>query len=307
MKIFRNLDEVIIDRPGAVTVGTFDGVHLGHQQVLKKLNRYAQSCECLEILVTFHPHPQTVVKPKHGKQIRILTTLKEKLRLLEQYRLPAVLVIPFNREFARIGYRDFVRDILVKRLRVKKMVVGHDHAFGRNREGHIDRLQELGKEFGFSVNVVPPYYQDGEVVSSTRIRQALIEGNVERANRMLGRYYSLGGEVEEGTRRGRALGFPTANIRVNHPLKLSPKKGVYAVDVLIGENRYKGMMNIGHRPSFNFDPLTLEVHIINFFNSIYGKNIEVEFKKYIREERKFASPEELQEQLENDREICKNI
>jgi len=307
MKIFRSIEEIKVDRPGAVTVGTFDGVHLGHQQVLKKLNEYAQSCECMEILVTFHPHPQTVVGPRHGKQIQILTTLDEKLKLLEQYQLPAVLVIPFDREFSCMSYLEFVRDILVDRLQIKKMVVGHDHAFGRNRDGHIDRLQQLGEEFGFSVNVVPPYYQDDQIVSSTRIRQALNEGDVERANRMLGRYYSLSGKVEKGTRRGRILGFPTANIRVNHPLKLIPKKGVYAVDVLVGGERYKGMMNIGHRPSFNFDPLTLEVHIINFFDSIYEKNIEVEFKKYIREEKKFASPEELQEQLESDREICKNI
>ncbi len=307
MKVFRHINEVDVQGHSVVTVGSFDGVHLGHQAIIRSLNRAGEQCHCLPILVTFHPHPKMVVGPSNGRRVLLLTTLEEKLDLLEEYGLPAVLIIPFTREFSRTTYDEFVRKYLVDILRVKKMVIGHDHHFGRNREGHEAQLREFGRKYGFEVEALEPYFVDGEIVSSTRIREYLMRGEIKRANRLLGRYYSVRGKVVEGDHRGRKLGFPTANIRLTHLYKLLPRNGVYAVEVRLKNGVYKGMMNIGHRPTFNFDPLTLEVHIINFTGSIYGEDIEVAFKDFVREERQFRSAEELREQLQKDREKCLNI
>lgn len=307
MKIFRHINEVKIEGRTVVTVGSFDGVHLGHRAIIDALNRAGEECGCLPVLVTFHPHPKMVVGPANGRKVLLLTTLEEKLHLLEEYGLPAVLIIPFTREFSRTPYDVFVREYLVNILKVRKMVIGHDHHFGRNREGHEEQLREFGRQLGFEVEALEPFYVDGEIVSSSRIREYLMAGEIIRANRLLGRYYSIRGRVVEGNRRGRELGFPTANIRLNHIYKLIPRNGVYAVDVRIQNQVFKGMMNIGHRPTFNFDPLTLEVHIINFAGSIYNEDIEIAFKAFIREERQFRSPQELKQQLEIDREKCLNI
>ncbi len=307
MKIFRSIDEIELDQSTALTVGTFDGVHRGHQEVLSLLGRRARELDCLEVLVTFHPHPQFVVGPKHGKELQLLTDLDEKLELLNQLRFPAVVVIPFTREFSQTSYQDFVKDILVKKLHVKMMAIGYDHAFGRNREGHREQLEKMGEKYNFMVEVVPPYYMDEEIVSSTLIRQNLNDGNVMRANELLGRHYSIQGKVVTGQRRGRDLGFPTANIQVNQSHRLIPKEGVYAVDVWLKGNRHRGMMNIGHRPTFNIDPLTLEVHIINFTGSLYSEVLKIEFKRFIREEKQFKNAEELKKQLIEDKKVCENI
>lgn len=307
IQIFRHIDEVHLDKQTVLTVGSFDGVHLGHQQILKALNQAAGDCDCLEILVTFHPHPKLVVGPKNGRKVLLLTTLEEKLELLETYGLPAVLIIPFTKQFSQTSYESFIKDYLVDRLRVKKMIIGHDHAFGRDREGTEQKLRQLAKSFHFSVQALDPYYVDGEIVSSTRIREYLMAGNIKRANRLLGRHYNMRGLVVPGNQRGRELGFPTANIRLDHLYKLVPGNGVYAVDVKVKDKIYKGMMNIGHRPTFNFDPLTLEVHIINFSGYLYGEKIEIAFKEFIREERQFKSPEELKNQLIIDKKKCLNV
>jgi len=287
-----------------LTVGSFDGVHLGHQQIIKQLNALSGDSNSLEVLVTFHPHPKEVLSPAGDRSVELLTPLEEKLRLLEKLGLPVITVLPFTREFSKTGYREFVTNILIKKLKMKKMVIGHDHTFGRNREGHAEQLEELGKSADFSVTVIQPFFLGKEIVSSSRIRQLLKSGEVEIANKLLGRKYSIQGIVEKGENRGTTLGFPTANIRPSSPNKLIPKKGVYAVEVELSGQRYRGMMNIGHRPTFNFDPLTLEVHIFNFSGLIYGESIEVSCKKFIREEMKFRNPEELKSQIEKDKKMC---
>ena len=308
MKIFRTVDEIHLDQRTVVTVGSFDGFHLGHQQILKELNRQArEDCDCLEILITFHPHPKEVIGNPKDHPIEILTPLEEKLEVLRDLGLPAVLVIPFTREFSQMNYKDFVKNILVEKLRIKKMVVGHDHAFGKNREGHPAQLKQLGSEFGFSVTVLDPFYLDGEIVSSSAIRNLLKKGDVSTAGKLLGRPYSLSGAVEKGDHRGRELGYPTANLEIKNPHKLIPHKGVYAVDVEHQQKINKGMMNIGNRPTFNFDPLTLEVHIFNFSGSIYGDELKIFFKKFIREEVKFENSEALKKQMLLDKKICMKI
>jgi riboflavin kinase/FMN adenylyltransferase len=201
-------------------------------------------------------------------------------------------------------YQNFVKDILVHRLKVKKMVIGYDHAFGRNREGHAEQLKEMGKKYDFNVTVMKPFLIDGEVVNSTRIRQLLKDGEVLKAQGLLGRKYSITGIVERGNDRGKSLGIPTANLRPVHSHKLIPKRGVYAVDISFQNKFYKGMMNIGYRPTFNFDPLTLEVHIFNFTGSIYGEQLEIQLKKFIRDERKFKNVTQLKNQMLKDKEIC---
>lgn len=304
MKIFYSIDDIQIEQSTVLTVGSFDGVHRGHQQIIKQLNALSGDSNSLEVLVTFNPHPKEVLSPAGDRSVELLTPLEEKLRLLEKLGLPLITVLPFTREFSKTGYREFVTNILIKKLKMKKMVIGHDHTFGRNREGHAEQLEELGKSADFSVTVIQPFFLGKEIVSSSRIRQLLKSGEVEIANKLLGRKYSIQGIVEKGENRGTTLGFPTANIRPSSPNKLIPKKGVYAVEVELSGQRYRGMMNIGHRPTFNFDPLTLEVHIFNFSGLIYGESIEVSCKKFIREEMKFRNPEELKSQIEKDKKMC---
>ena len=307
MKVFRNIDEINIDKPTALTVGSFDGIHLGHQQILQELKRQAKDCNCLEVLITFHPHPKFIVGLLKKQKVELLTPLEEKLKILNDLRHPAVLVIPFTKEFSQISYRKFVEDILVNKLKLKKIVVGHNHAFGKNREGHSKQLKELGNLFNFSVTVIQPFYYEGDIVSSSRIRKSLSEGNVELAQQLLGRSYNIQGTVERGEQRGRIIGYPTANIKHTDPNKIIPHHGVYAVDIKLKNIRYKGMMNIGNRPTFNFDPLTLEVHIFNFTGSIYGEEIEIFFKKFIRKEKKFSTAEKLRSQIMKDKKICINL
>lgn len=307
MKIYRNIEEVKFDCPTALTVGTFDGLHLGHQQVLKKLKEEAGPDDCTEMVITFHPHPRTVVGKNAGKKVQLLTALEEKLEILEELNIQAVLVIPFTKEFSRTSYQDFVRKILVDRFRVRNMVIGHDHAFGRNREGHPEQLKKIAAEIGFNVTVVPPYYLGETLVSSSRIRESFNKKDVAFANKLLGRNYTIHGKVESGDHRGTNLGYPTANIKVKEDNKLIPPEGVYAVDVILDGKQFKGMMNIGHRPTFNFDPLTLEVHIIKFSGSVYDKPLVIRFKKFVRDEIKFKDAEELKQQLEKDKIICERI
>jgi riboflavin kinase/FMN adenylyltransferase len=304
MKVFRNIDEVNIDKPTALTVGSFDGIHLGHQQILQELKKQAKDCNCLEVLITFHPHPKLIVGLQKNQKVELLTPLDEKLKILNDLSHPAVLVIPFTKAFSQISYKKFVEDILVNKLKIKKIVVGHNHAFGKNREGHSEQLKTLGNLFNFSVTVIQPFYYEGSVVSSSLIRKYLSEGKVEFAQKLLGRSYSIQGIVEGGEQRGHIIGYPTANIKHSDPNKMIPHSGVYAVDVKLKKSKYKGMMNIGNRPTFNFDPLTLEVHIFNFTGSIYNEDIEIFFKKFIRNEQKFSSLEELRSQIVKDKEIC---
>ncbi len=305
MKVFRNWTEIEPHLPSSVTVGSFDGIHLGHRQLIDRLLELARAHDLVSTVVTFEPHPKKVL----GKDtVHLLTDLEEKLALLRELQVAQTLVIPFTREFARMDYRQFVRSILVERLNVREMVIGHDHHFGRNREGTFECLVALGQQWGFSVHQAGPFKVAGEVVSSSAIRRLIQQGNVEKAAQFLGRYYTLKGVVEKGDGRGRTMGFPTANIRFTQPDKLIPPAGVYAVNASVQGKTYRGMMNIGYRPTFNNnDTLTSEVHLFNFSSLIYGEEITVFFKKFIRGEKKFSGIEELKTQLEKDRKICEKI
>ncbi|RMF56513.1 MAG: bifunctional riboflavin kinase/FAD synthetase [Calditrichaeota bacterium] len=307
MRIIRDLTHLKPIAPGAVTVGTFDGVHLGHQSILQTLKELGKGCDCLTTIVTFEPHPRKVLGKNSGGSIELLTSINEKLALFRALEIDQVVMIRFTKEFASLSAETFVKEILLDRLAVKEMVIGYDHHFGRNREGTLEKLKELGNKWNFDVHQVPPLLIKGEVVSSSAIRKLLKEGDIEKANRFLGRQYCLVGKVVQGDGRGRKIGFPTANLQVVDPDKLIPARGVYAVDVWYKNQLYKGMMNIGVRPTFDHDPLTLEVHIFNFDNLLYGETLEVRFKKFIRSEQKFKNIEELKKQLEKDKQICETL
>jgi riboflavin kinase/FMN adenylyltransferase len=301
LKIFRSIEAFQQPKNPVVTTGTFDGVHLGHRKIISRMNEIARKIEGESVLLTFDPHPRMVLYPEdHGLQL--LTTLDEKVALLEEAGIDNLIVHPFTREFSRTTSIDFVRNILVNQLGTNRLVIGYDHHFGRNREGSFEHLKEFGPLYGFEVEEIPAEELEDVSISSTKIRQALDQGDVVTANSYLGSDYRLSGFVIEGNKLGRQLGFPTANIRINDTNKLIPANGVYAVLTAVNGQFFKGMLNIGHRPTVNaLQTRTIEVHIFDFEGDLYGKTIELHFKERIRDEQKFEGLQALQQQLELDK------
>lgn len=301
VKIHTNINNFNAHKP-VVTIGTFDGLHLGHQKVLARLIDFAESHGGESVVFTFYPHPRLVTAP-HETNLRLLTTLEEKKELFARSGIDHLIVFPFTKEFSQLTYSEFVEQILVKKMHTHCLVVGYDHRFGKNREGGFEYLQNCADKFGFEIEKLEVLLVDEAHVSSTRIREALEKGDVALANKFLGYRFTLHGTVVEGQRVGRKLGFPTANIEASDPHKLIPGYGVYAVEVLLSGNKYKGMLNIGIRPTFNknADNRSIEVHIFNFSGDIYNKEITLVFAGKIRDEQKFSSLEALTEQLKNDK------
>ena len=307
MKREIGLDATAPNENAVVTVGTFDGVHRGHQAILRYLTERARQRDGVSTVVSFDPHPREVV---HGESVPLLTTIDERAMLLEQYGLERFVVIPFTQAFAQLRPEAYVEEILLRRVGLKEIVIGYDHRFGRNREGDRDLLERMGMAHGFTVDVIPPQEVDHDIVSSSTIRELLLEdGDVQRATDMLGHPYALQGIVEEGEGRGRKLGYPTANIAVNDERKLIPDIGVYATRVRIGDTQptYGGMMNIGRRPTFEDMNVTVEVHLLGFEGSIYGETLHVEFLQRLRDEQKFGSADALVAQLSRDEEHCRTV
>ena len=305
MRIFNDLDTIGEIQNPVVTIGTFDGVHLGHQKILQTLKNEAESVQGESVLLTFYPHPRIVLFPEsHG--LKLLQTQAEKIDKLEKNGLQNLVVYPFSFEFSRLTALEFVRDILVNKLHVRKIVIGYDHQFGKNREGSIAYLKDIAETYEFEVIEIPAQDIDEVNVSSTKIREALLKGDVQRANMFLGEPYQLSGTVIRGKALGQTIGFPTANIDVNSDLKLIPGIGVYAVEVLVDDQVYRGMLNIGLRPTVvSSDVVNLEVHILDFHQDIYDKNITVRFMDRVRDEQKFESVEALKEQLKNDEKVVR--
>ncbi len=302
MTVIRLPDPVPTERNSVVTVGTFDGIHVAHREIIRDVVNRARMREGRSVVVTFDPHPKEVVASARGP-VKLLTTLDERIALLDPLGIDLLVVIPFTKEFSRLGSREFYQTYVVGRIGVSEVVVGYDHMFGRDREAGIDDLVHMGKEFGFSVFAVRPFTVDGEPVSSTRIRKALAAGEIERAERMLGAPYILTGDVIAGDRRGASMEFPTANIRPRDEKKVIPGRGVYVVGVTVGAEQKFGMLNIGVRPTVTDGSReTIEVHILDFSGDLYGRSITVSFLRKLRDERRFGSVGELVEQLRRDRE-----
>lgn len=294
-----------LPRGAAITVGTFDGVHRGHRAVLDELRRHAAAEGRPAVVVTFRPHPLRIVRPEAAPPL--LTTPVEKKEALAETGVDYAVFLPFTRAMARLTPRQFVEEILIRRLQLAHLIVGYDHSLGRDRSGSIDTLRELGAELGFAVDVVHAVQVEGAAVSSTRIRRALREGDVLAAATALGRPYSIRGTVVHGDGRGRSLGFPTANIHVGDPDKLLPLEGIYAVRAMLREGSADGVLHLGPRPTFRGAPPTIELHLFDFDRSIYGEEVRVDFCERLREIRAFDSVDELVAAMRADREAALRV
>jgi len=301
MEVIIGIDGIKTTPPAIVTVGTFDGVHLGHKQIIRSLVELAKERQLKSTLITFRPHPQLILQKKESKPIYILSNLHEKLCLLEKLGLERVVVIEFTREFSEIGHLDFIKDILVKKLNMRYIIIGNDHAFGKNRDGTYDSLRIQSEKYKFELDRIPPYCIDEVRISSSLIRNLLIEGDVHLAASYLGRHYSIRGIVIKGEGRGRRLNFPTANIEVENHDKLIPNCGVYAVVCKVDNTFHRGMANIGYKPTFGGKCKTVEVHLFDFEDAIYGIKVDILFLKRLRSERKFVNEHELIKQLNADK------
>ena len=301
MKVHYGVENIEIKCP-VVTIGSFDGVHLGHACVIQHLKEKAASIDGESVIISFEPHPREVLYPREQK-IGILTTLEEKITILEKYGVDHLIILKFTLEFAQQSYTDFVKKILIDKLKIKGLVVGYDHRFGKDRAGNFENLQELANKYGFFLEKEVVFEEDDVNVSSTKIRNALTVGDITTVNRFFGYLYSITGKVVYGHHLGHKIGFPTANIQVSDERKLLPAIGVYAVKVIIGQEIFNGMLNIGIRPTVSNDgQVSCEVYIFDFSQNLYGKTITINFINRIRGERKFNDIEELRAQLQKDQE-----
>ena len=303
MRIHYGTEDLHIDNP-VVTIGSFDGVHKGHVQVIESLKRVAERLGGETVIISFEPHPREVLYPME-KRPGILTTLEEKSEILSSLGVGHLMILPFTRSLAELDYKDFVRHILIDRVGMKGLVVGYDHRFGKNREGTFEKLQQLSEKYHFYLEQEEAYEENQINISSTKIRNALQVGDIARVNDFLGYPYTLSGQVVTGDRIGRAMGFPTANIQLQDERKLLPAAGVYAVEVCIEGETYGGMLNIVVRPTVSCSGIVrIEVHIFDFDRDIYQREIKIALMARIRGERKFDGVNELASQLKRDREEC---
>lgn len=300
-------DQVDYDPQTVITVGSFDGVHLGHVALVGAVANAAKQLKGRSVIVTFDPHPREIISPGKGG-IHYLTTLKERCRALAEFGIDELVVIAFDRDFSLLSSDDFI-NLLRDRIGIAHYVIGYDHHFGKDREGSLLTLSKMAEAGYFTYEVVQEQHIGSQQLSSSRIRKILQqEGDVSLVKELLGRTYSLSGTVIHGEKRGRKIGYPTANIQAENPKKVIPKSGVYAVDIRLDGMNYSGMMNIGHTPTFEFRSLpSLEVHIFDFHRDVYGKRLEVLFKKRIRDEQRFEGVEALVEQLKKDAAIAKGF
>ncbi len=290
-----------------VTVGTFDGVHHGHRALIETVVEKAKERDARSVVISFDPHPRDIINPGSAG-IKQLTTISERREILEEIGIDVLLIIPFTRDFSLLSSEEFVEDIVYKKVGVSEFVIGYDHHFGKDRSGTIETVENLGRKLGFDAFVVSKREMGEVTISSTTIRRELSEnGDVEQAANLLGRSYRLNGIVIHGDKRGRKIGYPTANLKAEHPNKVIPKNGVYAVKVRVGEEWFGGMMNIGHRPTFDKIELRLEVNIFNFDEDIYGQTIQIRFIERLRDEVKFSGVEELIDQLGSDKKVALQV
>lgn len=306
MKIYEGLTDFQPVPNAVVTSGTFDGVHLGHQKILNRICEIARSLNGETVLITFWPHPRLVLYPDEHN-LRLLSTFEEKASLLRQFGIDHLITIPFTQEFSQMSSEEFIRKVLIKKIQTKKLVIGYDHRFGKNREGSFEYLQTHSREFGFELEEISREDVDQIGVSSTKIRKALESGDIQTANLYLGRPYEVNGLVVKGQQIGRLIGFPTANIHVPNDYKLIPKDGVYAVEVKVEKQKYKAMLNIGNRPTVDGSKKTVECHLFDFQGDLYKKLITIHFRAFIREERKFENLAALKTQLTLDQQSAKYL
>lgn len=301
MAIHNNIDNLPNFKNAVVTIGTFDGVHEGHKVILKKVIEEARHINGESILLTFDPHPRKLIYP--DQKVDILTPLDKKLELIKQIGIEHIVVVPFTKAFASLSAERYITDFLVKYFNPSKIVIGYDHHFGHDRAGNIELLSAMKEKYNYEIVEINAQLIDDATISSTKIRNSILSGDIAEANKMLGRPYSIYASVIEGQKLGRTIGYPTANLQADNDEQITPANGVYAVKVLYGENEYKGMLNIGVRPTVsNEKQRHVEVHIFDFDIDIYGENVTVRFVKRLRDEQPFSSIDELKKQLDIDKE-----
>jgi riboflavin kinase/FMN adenylyltransferase len=305
LKTFQDISSFTTKDKTFVTIGTFDGVHFGHKEIINKLVFDAKKAGKKSVLLTFFPHPRMVLQK--DASIKLINTINERAALLEKTGLDYLIIHPFSKEFSRLTALDFVRNILVNQLNISKLIIGYDHHFGKNREGNIEQLTEYSHTFDFSVEEIPAQDIDDVSVSSTKIRRALAAGNLKTANNYLGYSFMLSGKVINGKKLGGKIGFPTANIDVKESYKLIPKTGVYVVKSTINKTIVFGMMNIGNRPTVSGKHQTIEVYFFDFNKDLYGADLKIELLYFLRDEHKFNSIEELINQLKEDENSAKDF
>ncbi len=304
MKVYRDISSFENKGNAVVTTGTFDGVHIGHKRIIARLKEVAQQINGESVIITFFPHPRLVLFPEDN-DLKLINTLEEKIELLEKAGIDHLLIIPFTKEFSRLSSLEFIQQILVDKIGTKKLVIGYDHHFGKNREGTFEHLKHYAPEYGFEVEEIPEQDINDVAVSSTKIRNAILEGDFRIANSYLGHAFTLRGTVTRGDQIGRTIGYPTANINVPETYKLIPGEGIYAVALNVNNHPYKGMLYIGNRPTVNGLNKVIEVNIFDFNADIYDETIEITFHQYIRGDKKLNGLEELKAALAADEIACR--
>lgn len=307
MNVYYQIEDIEFDKNTVLTIGTFDGVHRGHEQILRKLVAESRANNLRNFVITFEPHPQIIVRHDNKPDIQLLTTIHERLELLEAKEIENVLVIDFTYEFSKNEPEEFI-ETLYNKIGFSRILIGHDHSFGKDRKGNLNTLIYLGQKLGFEVTRIEPYYWDNQLISSTVIRNLLKNGELERANELLGYEYFIEGKVQFGRGMGAQLGYPTANIKPENVHKLYPQNGVYLVKSVIDDNLFYGIANIGVRPTLTNDTKpSLEVHYLDFDGDLYYRKLKVSFLKYIREEKKFPNVDELVQQIRCDERQARKI
>ena len=306
MNIYHSIGDFPINKETIITIGTFDGVHKGHQTIINRINKIAKREALESVVLTFDPHPRHVIYPE-DQNLRLIHTIEEKIEALSSTGLQNLVIHKFTKEFSRTKSVNFIRDILVNKLNMKYMVVGFDHHFGKNRQGTFDNLVELSDLYAFKIEKVKPQSMGEVTISSTKIRNAILAGDCKRANSYLASGFSISGKVVQGNKIGNSIGFPTANIEIENSCKILPKDGVYAVKAFVDNKQYFGMLNIGFRPSISDDYFAIEAHLFSFDSSIYDKELKIEFVERIRDEKEFIDLSALQSQLKLDEVKCKQV
>lgn len=300
MRIYHNIDEFTQLNNAVVTIGTFDGVHTGHRKIIADLKALAAETGGETVLLTFFPHPRMILHPE-DESIKMINTINEKAEMLEELGIDHLIITPFSRDFSNQTAEEYIRDILVNKIGTKKIVIGYDHRFGKDRQGGLEDLLRLGPVYGFDVVEIPEQDIYEVAISSTRVREALLNGAIELANTFLSYPFFITGSVIRGDQLGRTIGYPTANIVIEEKYKLIPLDGIFAVKVKLGDVVYKGMAYIGSRPTVNGHTRNIEVNIFDFDKEIYNQEIRMEFYNFVRDDMKFDSLDELKEQIRKDK------
>ena len=302
MKIYRSIEDYDEDKRSVVTIGTFDGIHLGHQKILSRLIKSSKNKDLNSVVLTFFPHPRIILNKYN--EVKMIDTLDEKIIHLNEIGIDSLVIHPFNKSFSLLSANQFIKDFLVDKLKIKHIIIGYDHRFGKGREASVTDLKNYADDYDFTVEEIKAQEIEKITVSSTKIRNSINQGDIKTTEKYLGRYFNLTGKVVKGDGLGKKINYPTANIFIEETYKIIPKDGVYLVETIIEDKLFNGMMNIGHRPTIGTNVKSIEVHLFNFNEDIYGQVISIKMISKIRDEKKFSSIEALKEQLVKDENYC---